>query len=98
MHRAYGRVVVILPSPVRERKKRETWRQVQATALRLMTERGFDAVSIDDIVVAAGVSRRTTQVGTYSCFRFVQPPRLQESSGVVKWRLLGRNCARLLGM
>lgn len=51
--------MVVLPSPVRERKKRETWRQVHAAALRLMTERGFDAVSVDDIVAAAGISRRT---------------------------------------
>jgi len=51
--------VVVLPSPVRERKKRETWRLVHAAALRLMTERGFDAVSVDDIVAAAGISRRT---------------------------------------
>jgi AcrR family transcriptional regulator len=40
-------------------KKRETWRLVHGTALRLMTERGFDSVSVDDIVAAAGVSRRT---------------------------------------
>jgi AcrR family transcriptional regulator len=32
---------------------------VHAAALRLMADRGFDAVSIDDIVAAAGVSRRT---------------------------------------
>ncbi|WP_233625286.1 TetR family transcriptional regulator [Actinoplanes sp. ATCC 53533] len=51
--------MVVLPSPVRERKKRETWRLVHAAALRLMTERGFDAVSVDDIVAAAGISRRT---------------------------------------
>jgi len=51
--------VEVLGSPVRERKKRETWRLIHATALRLMTERGFDAVSIDDIVAAAGISRRT---------------------------------------
>ena len=51
--------MVVLPSPVRERKKRDTWRLIHATALRLMTERGFDAVSIDDIVTTAGISRRT---------------------------------------
>ncbi|MEU4219416.1 TetR family transcriptional regulator [Actinoplanes sp. NPDC026623] len=50
---------MVVSSPVRERKKRETWRLVHSTALRLMTERGFDAVSVDDIVAAAGVSRRT---------------------------------------
>jgi len=51
--------MVVMTSSVRERKKRETWRLIHATALRLMTERGFDAVSIDDIVAAAGISRRT---------------------------------------
>jgi AcrR family transcriptional regulator len=40
-------------------KKRDTWRLIHATALRLMTERGFDAVAVDDIVAAAGTSRRT---------------------------------------
>jgi AcrR family transcriptional regulator len=50
---------MVLTSPVRERKKRDTWRLVHAAALRLMTERGFDAVSVDDIVAAAGISRRT---------------------------------------
>jgi AcrR family transcriptional regulator len=44
---------------VRERKKRDTWRLIHTTALRLMAERGFDAVSVDDIVAATGVSRRT---------------------------------------
>jgi AcrR family transcriptional regulator len=52
-------MVVVLSSPVRERKKRHTWRLIHSTALRLMTERGFDAVSIDDIVTAVGISRRT---------------------------------------
>lgn len=51
--------MAVLASPVRERKKRETWRLIHATALRLMDERGFDAVSVDDIVAAAGTSRRT---------------------------------------
>ncbi|MGX6602882.1 TetR family transcriptional regulator [Micromonosporaceae bacterium Da 78-11] len=44
---------------VRELRKRDTWRLVHSSALRLMTERGFDAVSVDDIVAAAGISRRT---------------------------------------
>jgi AcrR family transcriptional regulator len=47
------------PSPVRERKKRDTWRLIHSTALRLMQQHGFDAVSVDDIVAAAGISRRT---------------------------------------
>ena len=40
-------------------RKLETWRQVRETALRLISERGFDAVSVDDIVAGAGISRRT---------------------------------------
>jgi AcrR family transcriptional regulator len=44
---------------LRDLKKRDTWRLIQAAALQLMVERGFDAVSIDDIVAAAGISRRS---------------------------------------
>ena len=44
---------------LRERKKLATWRQIRATALRLFAERGFEAVSIEEIVAAAGVSRTT---------------------------------------
>lgn len=45
--------------PVRERRKRDTWRLIQDTALQLMDQRGYDAVSVDDIVAEAGTSRRT---------------------------------------
>ncbi|WP_430781606.1 TetR family transcriptional regulator [Actinoplanes sp. G11-F43] len=37
----------------------ETWRQIRDSAVGLMAERGFDAVSVDDIVAGAGISRRT---------------------------------------
>ncbi|GAA2869850.1 TetR family transcriptional regulator [Actinoplanes cyaneus] len=37
----------------------ETWRQIRDSAVGLMAERGFDAVSVDDIVAEAGISRRT---------------------------------------
>jgi AcrR family transcriptional regulator len=43
----------------RERKKLEAWRTIRSTALRLISERGFDAVSVEDIAAGAGVSRTT---------------------------------------
>ncbi len=44
---------------LRERKKLEAWRTIRSTALRLISERGFDAVSVEDIAGEAGVSRTT---------------------------------------
>ncbi|MFG1602606.1 TetR family transcriptional regulator [Actinoplanes sp. NPDC049265] len=43
----------------RDRKKRETWEAIRAAALALFEKRGFDAVSVNDIVAAAGVARGT---------------------------------------
>jgi AcrR family transcriptional regulator len=43
---------------VRQRSP-ELWRRIRDSALDLMAERGFDAVAVDDIVAAAGISRRT---------------------------------------
>jgi AcrR family transcriptional regulator len=44
---------------LRERKKLAAWRTIRSTALRLIGERGFDAVSVEDIAREAGVSRTT---------------------------------------
>jgi AcrR family transcriptional regulator len=41
------------------RRSSETWRLIRDSAVGLIAERGFDAVSVDDIVAVAGISRRT---------------------------------------
>lgn len=47
------------PDSLRERRRQETSRRLQEAALRLVDQRGFDAVTVDDIAVEAGTSRRT---------------------------------------
>lgn len=44
---------------LRERNKARARAEIAAASLRLFTERGFGGVTIDEIVSAAGVSRRT---------------------------------------
>lgn len=44
---------------LRERKKLQTWRSIRAAAFRLIEERGYEAVSVEEIAAAANVSRST---------------------------------------
>ncbi|MFB9322726.1 TetR family transcriptional regulator [Cryptosporangium minutisporangium] len=43
----------------RTRRRRQNWRATQGAAIRLVGDRGFAAVTVDEIAAAAGLSRRT---------------------------------------
>ncbi|MEV4277563.1 TetR/AcrR family transcriptional regulator [Actinoplanes xinjiangensis] len=44
---------------LREQKKLAAWRAIRAAALRLFDQRGYEAVSVEQIAAAANVSRAT---------------------------------------
>jgi AcrR family transcriptional regulator len=48
-----------VPEPLHARRRRLVQEEIEAVALRLFLERGFEAVSIDDIAAAVGMSGRT---------------------------------------
>jgi AcrR family transcriptional regulator len=47
------------PSTLRAQRRAETQRTIQAHAVRLFTERGYDATTVTDVAEAAGVSPMT---------------------------------------
>ncbi|QTI70958.1 TetR family transcriptional regulator [Gordonia polyisoprenivorans] len=47
------------PEPLRARRRRLLRDELERIAIRLFLERGFDAVSVDDIAAEAGMSGRT---------------------------------------
>ncbi|MCP2163452.1 TetR/AcrR family transcriptional regulator [Goodfellowiella coeruleoviolacea] len=73
---------------LRERKKLQTWRTIRAAALRLFNERGFEAVSVDDVAAAANVSRSTLFNYFSSKEALVFDPDPQETQA---WRELMRD-------
>jgi AcrR family transcriptional regulator len=44
---------------VRERKRLDTWHALRTSALELIAQRGFEAVTVEEIAATAGVSKRT---------------------------------------
>lgn len=44
---------------LRERKRRDTLQRIAQTGLELFVAKGYEATTLDDIAVAAGISRRT---------------------------------------
>jgi AcrR family transcriptional regulator len=48
-----------MPSDLRERRRRETQREIHAAAVRLSRRDGFDKVTVEMIAAEAGVSPRT---------------------------------------
>jgi AcrR family transcriptional regulator len=47
------------PEPLHARRRRLLQDEIERIAIRLFLERGYDAVSVDDIAAAAGMSGRT---------------------------------------
>lgn len=47
------------PEGLRERKRRETLRRITDAGMRLFIEKGYEATTLDEIAIAAGISRRT---------------------------------------
>jgi len=48
-----------VPSTHQEQQRRDSWAALRTATVELVEQRGFAAVTVDDVAAAAGVSRRT---------------------------------------
>ena len=59
MHSVQGPRVDAVDQVARQSSRPATWHALREATLRLVAERGFAAVTVDDVAAAAGTSRRT---------------------------------------
>lgn len=52
-------IVSSKPDGLRARKRQETLERIAETGLRLFSQNGYEATTLDAIAEAAGISRRT---------------------------------------
>ena len=71
------------PLPLRERQRAQLVNEVRRVALQLFAERGFDAVTIDDIAARVGASRSTVFRVVDTKESLVLDPLLENISGMV---------------
>jgi AcrR family transcriptional regulator len=78
-----------VPDSIAERKRRLVADELRDAALMLLATRGFDSVTVDDIVAAAGMSRRTF-FRYYASKEDVVVRFLSDMAGLVVGTLAGR--------
>ncbi|MFC9789120.1 TetR/AcrR family transcriptional regulator [Rhodococcus sp. NPDC127528] len=75
------------PSGLRAAKKLETWRSLRSAAVELVSARGFDAVSVEEIAAAANVSKSTL----FNYFESKESLLLDpDPEDAVRWRTLAQ--------
>lgn len=87
------------PADLSQRRQAQTRREIEAAAIALFAERGFDDATMDDVAVAAGVSRRTAyrHFPNKEDLVFEQPRRwLERFMSVTRERLPGESLRTLI--
>ena len=58
-HKVLNYALLVHPDSPREQQRKASWRSLQDAALRLVDQRGFADVTVEEIAAEAGTSRRT---------------------------------------